>query len=407
MSENGNSQGNLPFNDGWAQALADADIHESGGEHVNEGVDFARYWAMSALLEREIAGDADYVILFEYLQDVAILDSASQPTNALLYQVKKKERGSWSRTDLCRVERATSAPPAPATLSASRKPRRGKKLKGASPLGKLYLSVDRLSDHVAVMGIFLSNAPIALKLQNGDTLPSYSRTCLTCLGTEDFAFFEARLAAEMSVKAPLGRCSAIFVEQTRIPPGAMRECIRGLVSDFFQQRFPTVANVSGQVVERLLDAFSRCQGFHPGLDSLQDIVTKKGFTRAEFTAILSGLSASRPFDARLDNVITSLKAEGFPSRELTKISDAAARLSTALVRHPETKDTANWELALAAAKETNASDYRGAIGYVVEELRKTATGRIAKQVTDTDLHAIAILAIINVEEQSASPSAQH
>lgn len=55
--------------------MPDPEITESGGEHANEGVDFARYWAISALLDKELAGEVDYAIVFEYLQDIAILDS--------------------------------------------------------------------------------------------------------------------------------------------------------------------------------------------------------------------------------------------------------------------------------------------------------------------------------------------
>ncbi len=66
--------------------------------------DFARYWAILALIEKELEGSDDYVILFEFLQDVAVLDLGSEPKSALLYQVKKRVRGEWSRSDLCKTK---------------------------------------------------------------------------------------------------------------------------------------------------------------------------------------------------------------------------------------------------------------------------------------------------------------
>ncbi|MGE8454210.1 MAG: dsDNA nuclease domain-containing protein [Pseudomonadales bacterium] len=68
---------------------------EAGGGHGAKGVDFARWWAVVRMVELEKANEPDF-LLFESVQDVAELDSATEPTRARVYQVKKKDAGTWS-----------------------------------------------------------------------------------------------------------------------------------------------------------------------------------------------------------------------------------------------------------------------------------------------------------------------
>ncbi len=94
--------------DSWTTLLDDPDICEVGGEHTNDGVDYARFLAMVLLVEMEKAELPDYALLFEYLQDIAIVDSSSAPTKATLLQVKKKGKGNWTKALLCKNEATES-----------------------------------------------------------------------------------------------------------------------------------------------------------------------------------------------------------------------------------------------------------------------------------------------------------
>jgi hypothetical protein len=392
------------FIDKWSRVLADPDIRESGGEHGNEGVDYPRYWAVSVLIERELAGDADYALLFEYLQDVAVLNSACDPTSAVLYQVKKKDPGKWTAANLCkREETDTNAPEAPVSKKSKKK-----KLKAASPVGKLYLCVDRLSTHVSVSGVFLSNAPISLRLANGDSIPLYSKTWLAQLIKEDFEYIQKKIASELGVKSPLALCASLLFEQTKITPGSMRETVCGLVANYLAQQFPTMANVSGQIVERLVNAFSKRSGPKPLMCNLAEIVQNKGFTRANFTDIIKDASTTAPFATRLDNIIDCLINEGFPSRSARRISQCATRIQTDIVRDPATKEAVHWAQAVVAAQETDPDgDYKFAVTHIVAQLRKTFRNTGVHNPTDADLHSIAILAVIHAEEEPTPSSTEH
>ncbi|WP_322034420.1 dsDNA nuclease domain-containing protein [Burkholderia sp. BCC1970] len=137
----------------------------------NDGVDFARYWAMYLLVALERAKQDDYAVLFEYIQDVALFDSSCRPTTAHLFQLKKRDRREWSIASICKRPDATDenldVPDKSTTqlqfdmfesraaehsagpkAQLSKRTKKTKKLKGQSPLGKLYLSVAKLPSTV-------------------------------------------------------------------------------------------------------------------------------------------------------------------------------------------------------------------------------------------------------------------
>ncbi|WP_368157654.1 dsDNA nuclease domain-containing protein [Aeromonas sp. R10-2] len=63
---------------GLAEALVDIPQSERGGEIAQRGFDYQACWALSEMLEYELNGK-NYVFIFEYHDDVLILDDHSTP----------------------------------------------------------------------------------------------------------------------------------------------------------------------------------------------------------------------------------------------------------------------------------------------------------------------------------------
>jgi hypothetical protein len=114
------------------------DFAEVGGSHNQKGVEFQRHWAVMRMFELEMAGEQDFLFLFEAIQDVAIVDSCTSPTTICVYQIKKKDRKEWTWTDLTMLHH----PQDPSKPSNVRKVR-VKPLTDIqnSPLGKLYATI--------------------------------------------------------------------------------------------------------------------------------------------------------------------------------------------------------------------------------------------------------------------------
>lgn len=401
--------------DHWAALLDDADISEVGGEHTNEGVDYARYLAMALLVEMENAGLTDYALVFEYLQDIAIIESPANPTRATLVQVKKKSKGAWSKAALCKKESSlaegaskssqSESEPTTSVVASTPKKSQSKKLGARSPLGKLYLCVEKLSPVVTTEGVFLSHAGYDLKTSSMSDLPPYSKFNLQHLHADDLDYIKKKLCVELK-QSSLSHLAKLAVEQSKIIPAAMRETIRGMLDELLLKKYPMLPNVSGQLQEKLFAAFSACSNPKGSISSLGDVLAKKGFSGKEFGALIQDFVATKSSTAHLDIVIDDLKKEGEPTRAAERLRNEANRFQIQLLREPQTKDLILWDIAVEAVKTNSGLNGYKELLYVVSEKIKAEAMRRSHQTTELENRALALLAIIHVDQQSPSSGSE-
>jgi hypothetical protein len=124
-----------------AKSLIDVPQTERGGEIAQRGFDFQACWALSHMFEYELLGK-EYVFLFEYHDDVLILDSETTPTKATFAQVKTNEK-PWTLSKLI--------------TSTKKKP--------ISFIGKLFEQKSKF-DNTDVELMFVSNAYFSFDARN-------------------------------------------------------------------------------------------------------------------------------------------------------------------------------------------------------------------------------------------------
>lgn len=384
--------------DRWSAILNDPEINEIGGENNNEGVDYARYWAMALLVEMETKKTPDYVLLFEYLQDVAVLDKAAMPTTATLYQVKKKSKGNWSKSALTKKESLKKADEIPVEDAVAPKLQTNKKLAGRSPLGKLHLCVERLSSIASVHGVFVSNAGYDLNDALGVPIPSNSRCSLSALHADDLEYVKSRLVKELKGSS-VAHLTALSLEQSIVSPSSMRETVRGLIDELLSSKYPTLPSVSGRIQENLLELFSAGSGPKTG-QTLSELIDKKGFTRDAFCELIEKYAKTKPFATALDTVIGSLKIEGMQPRAADKLHVEANRLQIQMVNSPQTKEVVCWDAALSSAEHNSSiAEYRELLGVVQDSIGAELKNR-GDALPSITVLATALLAVIYVDQQS-------
>ena len=74
---------------GLVEALVRIPQSERGGEIAQRGFDYQTCWALSQMLEYELNGK-NYVFIFEYHDDILILDDAISPEELTFAQVKTR-----------------------------------------------------------------------------------------------------------------------------------------------------------------------------------------------------------------------------------------------------------------------------------------------------------------------------
>ncbi|HDI3034363.1 DUF4297 domain-containing protein [Cronobacter turicensis] len=117
-----------------SEALVSVDQAERGGENALRGFKYQASWGINYLLEKQKT-KSEYLFLFEYHDDILVLNSCDNPTSAEFIQVKTKKDGKWT---LAAISNAS-------------------KTKPKSFVAKLYDHFFQFKDH-AVSMILLSNA---------------------------------------------------------------------------------------------------------------------------------------------------------------------------------------------------------------------------------------------------------
>ena len=392
----------------WVTLLNDPDIAEIGGENNNDGVDYSRYWAMALLIDLELK-NKDYAIVFEYLQDVAALDSPTDPKQVVLYQVKKKASGEWTRASLCRGEKAeaisdaanatAAVAPTPVARKASKK-----KLLAESPLGKLLICVEKTLPLAACTGTFVSNAAFGLKLKNGTSLKGPAVLNFANLHLDDWVHIHNKLRKELSRTGDLDKLGLISVEESGLPLKDVANAIVGRLDSFLRDAHNGLS-AAGQIRERLLQAFSHLSGSKGTLSNFEQVVAQKGFTRGQFQKLIGEFANKQSHQAALDAVVSDLKNDGMLTRVANAIQQEANRQQIEFTHNPASRDVLHWNDALAAAKAHKE------LGTYLEMIKKVAFSLAGKEVetksvvpTEIKIIALSILAIIHVEQQSTPPN---
>ncbi|WP_150621473.1 dsDNA nuclease domain-containing protein [Pandoraea horticolens] len=320
--------GALSLVDGAAELLLvanDPKYSETGGGHGAKGVDFPRWWAVVRMMELETANEPDFLLLFESVQDVAELNSATTPTRARVYQVKKKDAGTWTWSVLT----GTSAPKAPSptqskstrAATASAKAPTFEKVP-ESALGKLHLSLTAFSS-LPVEGVFLSNAGCDFPLASGGS----AATTMPC-SLVDLAADHVRLLtdafASLSPGAPPPDLARVKLQKVAIHSDDLAAPAIAAALQLLNERSPEHAGQAKAFVDSLVMQISPLTRRTDACVSFEELVKERGFSRNAFLAALAALETVPDRLALLDLWLKQLQTEGVDFMTVTSVRIAAA-----------------------------------------------------------------------------------
>lgn len=271
--------------------LADLPQRESAGRTTADRFDYQKNWALCRILELHSKED-EYVLFFEYHEDVAILDSATNPTRSTFVQVKTAKNKKWSLKEL------TKRP-----LTA--------KSQGASILGKLCEKESKLGTHKADYR-FVTNSSIDLGQGSHDepgeldtkSVPSEILKNLqealedelgcevSSLVTERLRFEKSTLALENHEDATQGRLAAFidsFAAGCSVPIAPLYRTLFGEI------RRKTTATTTG---------------------SFAQVCSRKAISRGDLDGMLRRAIRSTPADRTWMTILARLEGSDAEIRRL-------------------------------------------------------------------------------------------
>lgn len=302
---------------------------ESGGGHGAKGVDFSRIWAVFRMMELEKANEPDFLILFESVQDVAELDSVTAPTRAKVYQVKKKDSGTWTWSVLTGTVEP-KAPPAPAKKIAKAKAAPLKSPKAPdfkkvpeSVLGKLHLNLNAFTT-LSVEGVFLSNQGCDFPLEAGGSTATTMSCSLADLAVDHVQLLTNAFAS-LAPGSPPPDLTRMKLQKVAIHPDNLSAPAIEAALDLLNERSPSHAGQAKAFVESLVMKISPLTRRTDTCPSFAELVKERGFSRGSFNAALAALETVPDRNALFNDWMSQLQTEGMDFMTISSVRVAAAR----------------------------------------------------------------------------------
>ncbi|VVE52245.1 hypothetical protein PCE31106_04743 [Pandoraea cepalis] len=190
---------------------------EKAGVNASLGFTYQHWYAALLAIERFGAMD-DYLIILEFKEDVAIVDSSGQPSRAEFHQVKKNERsGSWTLAELL----------------ASGAKKSGEKT--LSTMAKLVSRRHQFHPHPTVLW-FASNVGFKLPLEEGATpRMTHNANLLDVCGSE-LSTLRAALARELNVDEADIALDDFRLIRTGLPLDDPHRFVAGALAELSEQK---------------------------------------------------------------------------------------------------------------------------------------------------------------------------
>lgn len=262
---------------------------ERAGERVQERFDFQALWGMALLLRRHDA-EGDYAVIFEFHDDLALIDDPVDPGEVRFFQVKTKEKGSWNLTDLrkrkpLRPRRNTGD--LLAQLAANdgvdeTSVKDAPKQLGPSILGKMFHNVRQFGDRVASV-TFVSNAPCELHSERAFEFSKCVPTTFAKLIEAVQGEYDDATEAEVAL---------LGFERSDLSLQDSSAHMKGKLHDFVTKHVGPDDFPLDSMFRLVADECRKRSKFTGDAPTLGDVVRLKGITRADVQGWLDTVKAA-------------------------------------------------------------------------------------------------------------------
>ncbi|WP_047685560.1 MULTISPECIES: DUF4297 domain-containing protein [Xenorhabdus] len=248
-----------------AEALISIPQSERGGEIAQRGFDYQTCWALSQMLEYELDG-RDYVFIFEYHDDVLIIDSEDHPQDLIFAQVKTRE-SNWTVT---RLQNTTDKKP-------------------ISIIGKLFLHQKNFLSYTPKL-LFVTNASFSFHPKAG------GKTCFDAISIESKHqdTFKQAIKDQIELAEEYIDLSALKFIQSSLSLDDHMTHLKGKLCDFLSKKYGENTTLSANALATLLESECRQKSKFKSADitSFMDLVSRKGFSSKAFNSVIDSLNIS-------------------------------------------------------------------------------------------------------------------
>lgn len=282
--------------------LNDSQTKEAGGRHGGKGHEFQRYWALCHLLQIDSQKDS-YLLLMEFIEDVAVLNGEETPDRIELFQIKKKE--------------GTSAKWTKATLAKAPKD-------GQSILAKLHESKSAYKDETDFIA-FVSNAPIDFKMDDGAGSLELAEFNFDQLDKSLISELESSIAKEVGCQNKEIDLSNLRFLKSPLAMGDLERHAIGRVSSFLAEKFPDHSSRADVLCKALYSEISVKAVTTDKAADFSTLKKSRGISKSKFSEMLKATLLRKSDSDVIDEFLADLSKENVPFVQRQAIKNASRR----------------------------------------------------------------------------------
>lgn len=281
--------------------LNDSLTKEKGGRHGGKGHEFQRYWALCHLLQ--VDSNPNFLLLLEFIEDVAVMNCEFTPDQIELFQVKKKEGKStaWTKTTL------------------GKPPKESKSI-----IAKLHESKSIIENETSSIA-FVSNCPIDLKLASGNDSSDLFEFTASQIDNSLLLELKSSVAKELGEEVSKIDFSKLkFIKSTLAMDDLENHSI-GKVSAFLAAKFPDHSHRADVLCRALYCEIKVKATSTEEASNFDELKKIRGISKSQFSNMV-GQTLSRKSDTdRINEFIAILAQENVPYVQRQAIKMASNR----------------------------------------------------------------------------------
>ncbi|WP_462266476.1 dsDNA nuclease domain-containing protein [Mucilaginibacter sp.] len=262
---------------------------EIDGAKTSNRYDFQKNWAICKLIELHTSTD-DYLLCFEFHDDIVVFDSSSDPKTFKCFQIKTKDAVAWTLASLVAAKKGENGP-LPSTLA------------------KMYKHVADFGEHVESV-YFVTNAKIKATLINDADVLTLDNFTLKDLSAADNKKVCEKLTVELS-NADLSR----FREITHFLMGELdlkhhADITKSRLATYIEQKLPDVKYQIGPLYKTIFDEVKNKTNLEINITGFEQLKKLKAISRSDFGGYLNVLSDQETMKEKAAAIEQRLNTEG-------------------------------------------------------------------------------------------------
>lgn len=263
---------------------------EKSGSISASRFDFQKDWSICKLIEFHQT-KSDYVIVFDWHEDLIIMDSEFNPQKVSFYQIKGKKSGNWTVAQLIKSEKDKSGNPL------------------LSIIGKLYDC--KLKHEIETTSLnFVSNARFSVDLADKSTSTAKDEICIVELTTKDKTEITKKIKEEHTLTTDPVYEDITFLKVLDLSLDDSKTHTQGKITNFFDTLYPGKKLNAPTVYKMLFDEVKRRANYNKDILTYTELLSNKAIGRTQFDKIIEATGLGKDYDEIWKRAEQILRTDG-------------------------------------------------------------------------------------------------